>query len=175
MHVEAMNWSGTGVREYAAALSLSSYALRKWGDRPEDGVVEIDWRVHLHPPRTPKPCGLRKQLDSSNKGRFTGPGTPARRFLSGGQKLAIMDTEQRPDGLRHYSQATAQKKRTRPPPSPTLMAAARVLRELVQPPDGMMAVDLAGGRRVFVTAGGDPDAVLARLESRKRRYCLTRS
>src|SRR5207247_5548448 len=33
MHVEAMNWSGMGVREYAAALSLSPYALRKWRDR----------------------------------------------------------------------------------------------------------------------------------------------
>jgi hypothetical protein len=33
MHVEAMNWSGMGVREYAAALSLSPCALRKWRDR----------------------------------------------------------------------------------------------------------------------------------------------
>jgi hypothetical protein len=29
MHVEAMNWSGMGVRECAAALRLSPYALRK--------------------------------------------------------------------------------------------------------------------------------------------------
>jgi len=28
-HVEAMNWSGMGVREYAAALHLSPYALRR--------------------------------------------------------------------------------------------------------------------------------------------------
>ena len=30
MHVEAMNWSGMGVREYAAALQLSPTSLRKW-------------------------------------------------------------------------------------------------------------------------------------------------
>ncbi len=32
MHVEAMNWSGMGVRECAAALRLSPYALPKWRD-----------------------------------------------------------------------------------------------------------------------------------------------
>ncbi len=32
MHVDAMNWSGMGVRECAAALRLSPYALRKWPD-----------------------------------------------------------------------------------------------------------------------------------------------
>ena len=42
MHVEAMNWSGMGVGEYAAALSRSPRSLRKWHDRFEDGEVEID-------------------------------------------------------------------------------------------------------------------------------------
>jgi hypothetical protein len=32
MRVQAMNWSGIGVRERAAALRLSPYALRKWRD-----------------------------------------------------------------------------------------------------------------------------------------------
>lgn len=45
MHVEAMNWSGMGVREYAAALQLSPYALRKWRDRLEQVEKEIDWRA----------------------------------------------------------------------------------------------------------------------------------
>lgn len=49
MHVEALNWSGMGVREYAAALRLSPYALRKWRDRLDECEVEIDWRAHLHP------------------------------------------------------------------------------------------------------------------------------
>ncbi|MER8523747.1 hypothetical protein NKI48_31785 [Mesorhizobium sp. M0644] len=33
-HVEAMNWSGLGLAEYAAALGLSPHALRKWRPRP---------------------------------------------------------------------------------------------------------------------------------------------
>lgn len=33
MHVEAMNWSGMGSAEYAAALGLSPYALRIWRNR----------------------------------------------------------------------------------------------------------------------------------------------
>lgn len=34
-----------------------------------------------------------------------------------------------------------------------------VLHDLLQPPDGMTAVELADGRRVFAPAGSDPDAV----------------
>jgi len=41
MHVEAMNWSGMGVREYAAALQLSSYALRRWRDQLEQIEEEL--------------------------------------------------------------------------------------------------------------------------------------
>jgi len=33
MHVEAMNWSGMSVREYAAAQSLLPTSLKKWRDR----------------------------------------------------------------------------------------------------------------------------------------------
>jgi hypothetical protein len=33
MHVEAMNWSGMGHAEFAAALGLSPYSLRTWCDR----------------------------------------------------------------------------------------------------------------------------------------------
>jgi hypothetical protein len=36
MHVEAMNWSGLGNAEYAAALGLSPYALRIWRNRFAD-------------------------------------------------------------------------------------------------------------------------------------------
>jgi hypothetical protein len=53
MHVEAMNWSGMSVRDYAAALLLSPTSLRTWRDRLDDGVVEIDWRSHLHPSARP--------------------------------------------------------------------------------------------------------------------------
>lgn len=53
MHVEALIWSGMGVREYAAALQLSPASLRKWRDRLVDGEMEIDWRAHLRPSARP--------------------------------------------------------------------------------------------------------------------------
>jgi len=33
MHVEALNWSGMSVHDYATALLLSPWSLRKWRDR----------------------------------------------------------------------------------------------------------------------------------------------
>src|SRR5215470_1063743 len=54
MHVEALNWSGMSVRDYAAALFLSPWSLRKWRDRLDDGEVEINWRAHLHPSARPQ-------------------------------------------------------------------------------------------------------------------------
>lgn len=53
LHVEAMNWSGMGIREYAAAPHLSATSLRTWRDRLDKGDVEIDWRAHLHPSARP--------------------------------------------------------------------------------------------------------------------------
>ncbi len=40
MHVEAMNFSGMGHAEYAAALGLSPHALRIWRDRLEDPATK---------------------------------------------------------------------------------------------------------------------------------------
>lgn len=44
MHVEAMNFSGMGHAEYAAALGLSPHSLRIWRDRLEQSGNEMDWR-----------------------------------------------------------------------------------------------------------------------------------
>jgi hypothetical protein len=49
MHIEALNWSGMGHAEYAAALGLSPLALRIWRDRLEESGEEMDWRSLLHP------------------------------------------------------------------------------------------------------------------------------
>jgi transposase-like protein len=49
MHIEAMNFSGMGQAEYAAALGLSPHALRIWRDRLEESGDEMDWRSLLHP------------------------------------------------------------------------------------------------------------------------------
>ncbi len=190
MHVEAMNWSGMGVREYAAALSLSPYALRKWRDRLDDGGVEIDWRAHLHPSARPvvstsaKELGSESSLTGSANDVPRAPATPARRFFSDEQKLAIAIESGQPGATvsgvaRKHGIVTgllfrwrvefgvAQKKRAKLVPVALAddIAAARVLRDLVQSPEGMMAVDLPDGRRVFATAGSDPNAVQARVES----------
>ncbi|QDW39846.1 transposase [Bradyrhizobium sp. KBS0727] len=193
MHVEAMNWSGMGVREYAAALSLSPYALRKWRDRLDDGEVEIDWRAHLHP--SARPVVSTSAKESTSESSLTGalndaPATPARRFFSDEQKLAIvMETEQpgvtvsgvaRKHGIVagllfrwRVEFGVAQKKRAKLVPVALAdgMAATHFLRELVQPPEGMMGVDLADGRRVFAPIGSDPDAVRVRVESGEIAPC----
>ena len=54
MHVEAMNWSGMSLRDYAAAHHLSSFSLRRWRNLLDTGEVEIDWRAHLHPSARPQ-------------------------------------------------------------------------------------------------------------------------
>ena len=42
-----------------------------------------------------------------------------------------------------------------------------VLHDLLQPPDGMTAVELADGRRVFAPSGADPDAVRRHVSERE--------
>lgn len=132
MHVEAMNWSGMGIREYAAALHLSPTSLRTWRDRLDEGEVEIDWRAHLHP-------SARPVVGTSASG------TPPESSLTASSKddpgarrpVALMDDT----------------------------PAARLLRNLVQPPNGMTAIDLPDGQRVFAPAGSDRDAIREHLES----------
>jgi hypothetical protein len=45
MHVEAMNFSGIGHAEYAAALGLSPLALRIWRDRLEESGEEMELAI----------------------------------------------------------------------------------------------------------------------------------
>lgn len=47
---------------------------------------------------------------------------------------------------------------------------ARLLKDFLQPPDGMMAVDLADGRRVFAPIGNDPAAVRLQAASSGSRH-----
>ena len=51
------------------------------------------------------------------------------------------------------------------------MVAATVLRDLVRAPEGMMAIDLPDGRRVFAPAGSDPNVVRAQVESGEIAPC----
>ncbi|WP_316172083.1 IS66-like element accessory protein TnpA [Bradyrhizobium sp. SZCCHNRI1058] len=112
------------------------------------------------------------------------PKTPVRRLFSDEEKLAIARETELPGAkvsavARKHGIVTgllfrwraqfgiAQKKHSKLAHVvlPDDMPAARALRELVHPPEGMMAVDLADGRRVFAPADSDPDAVRAQIES----------
>ena len=53
MHVEALEWSGMTVREYAAALAISRHSLARWRDLLAEREVPVDWRARLHPSARP--------------------------------------------------------------------------------------------------------------------------
>ena len=188
MHVEAMNWSGMSVREYATALHLSPTSLRKWRHRLDDGEVHIDWREHLHPSarpgagtsanRTPPGTGLTAPpTDASGS-----PRQPLRRFFADEQKRAIeLESDQPGVSVSQVARkhgivtgllfrwrvqfGVAQRKRAKLAPVALSDDAPAILRlrDLVQPPDGMTAIDLPAGRRVFAPAGVDLHAVREHL------------
>ena len=200
MHVEAMNWSGMGVREYAAAMYLSATSLRKWRDRLADGEVEIDWRAHLHPSaRSPistsakdsaKDCDAEPSLTATLNAGPPAPEKQSRRSFDAEEKLAIvLETEQPRETVssvarRHGIVASmvfrwraelgfGKGKRAElasvvvTDGGAGALSTPVVLRDLLQPPDGMTAVDLKDGRRVFAPKGSDPDIVRAHIKSRE--------
>ncbi len=184
MHVEAMNWSGMSAREYATALHLSPTSPRKWRHRLDDGKVHIDLREHLHPGagtsanRTPPRTGLTAPpTDASGS-----PRQPLRRFFTDEQKRAIeLESDQPGVSVSQVARkhgivtgllfrwrvqfGVAQRKRAKLAPVALSDDAPAILRlrDLVQPPDGMTAIDLPAGRRVFAPAGVDLHAVREHL------------
>lgn len=192
MHVEAMNWSGMGLHEYAGAMFLSPYALRRWRDRLDDGEVEIDWRAHLHPSARPvvstsangtTPENL---LTDARKDDPPPPRQPVRRFFSEEEKRAIAQETDRPGVsvsavARKHGIVTGmlfrwrvqfgivQEKRVRLASvvQTNTAGSIAVLPDLLLPPDGTMVVDLADGRRVFAPEGSDPDAVRAHVAAQE--------
>ena len=106
MHVEALNWSGMSVRDYATALLLSPWSLRKWRDRLDAGEVEIDWRACLHPSARPQissgVSSAAKEFDGENVLTVPAPADPAndgrsnRRSFTDAEKLAIVMEAERP-------------------------------------------------------------------------------
>ena len=116
----------------------------------------------------------------------TTPATPARRFFSDEQKLAIvMETEQpgatvsgvaRKHGIVtgllfrwRVEFGVAQKKRAKL--ASVALADDTTAAPFMRPPEGMTAVDLPDGRRVFAPVGSDPDVVRARVESGEIAPC----
>jgi transposase-like protein len=106
MHVEALNWSGMSVREYATALLLSPTSLRKWRDRIDDGEVETDWREHLHPSARPristsasdsaKGTPVESLLTAALAPERPPPGPKPRRSFTDAEKRAIVLETERP-------------------------------------------------------------------------------
>ncbi|MET3973705.1 transposase, partial [Bradyrhizobium sp. S3.9.1] len=188
MHVEAMNWSGMGLQAYAWAHGISRYSLRRWRDLIDANEVEIDWRTHVHPSALPQiSSGLSSAAKgAASKQRLTPypigdpPNEPraSRRRLSEEEKLAIVAESELPGATaaeicRRHGIVTSMLFRWRVQHGfskrlPAKLAAVRVigtqsatlvLNDLLQPPDGMTAVQLDDGRRVFAPMGSDPDAV----------------
>lgn len=69
MHVEALEWSGMTVREYAAALAISRHSLARWRDLLAEREVPVDWRARLHP-------SARPQINSAASPRTKGELSP---------------------------------------------------------------------------------------------------
>ena len=183
MHVESMNWSGMGHAEYAAALGLSPHSLRIWRDRLEESGDEMDWRSLLHPSARAQlssaaNCTRRKYRLTPE----TVDGRSNRRSFSDEQKRAMVQETEKPgvsvaEVCRRHGIATSLLFRWRvqfgltarkTPQLATVALADDVakevpalaaLRDLVKPPDGMMAIELGDGRRVFAPAGSNPAAV----------------
>jgi len=106
MHVEALNWSGMSSGEYASALLLSPWALRKWRARLENDEVAIDWRAHLHPSARPrlststsdstKEPPVESLLTTAPALEPTPPGPRPRRNFTDAEKHAFVLETERP-------------------------------------------------------------------------------
>ncbi|WP_271599993.1 MULTISPECIES: transposase [unclassified Bradyrhizobium] len=191
MHAEAMNWSGMGHAEYAAALGLSLYSLRIWCNRLEETGDEMDWRLLLHP-------SARAQLSSAancarRKYRLTPEAVDARlnrrRFNDEQKQATVQETEWPGVSVaqvcRRHGVATSMVFRWRGEFSLTARKAAQLatvtladaaenevpalaaLHDLVKPPDDMMAIELEDGQRVFALAGSSPTAVNRQIAGRE--------
>jgi transposase-like protein len=192
MHVEAMNFSGMGHAEYAAALGLSRHALRIWRDRLEESGDEMDWRSLLHP-------SARAQLSSAaNCARRTYrlteqavDGRSNRRRFTDAQKRAMVQETEKPgvavaEVCRRHGIATSLLFRWRvqfgltarnaPQLATVALAdgatnkvpALAALRDLVRPPNGMTTFELEDGRRVFAPAGSSPAEVKRQFAGKEK-------
>lgn len=189
MHVEAQTWSGLSFANYAKALRLCEDSLKRWRRRLEAGEVEIDWRARLHPSALPR---LSSGCSSAAKGvRSTGDLTEAdtpkpdggsnRRSFSDADKLAIVMESLAPGArpiavCRRHGIVTSMLSRWRVQfgygkgqarlAAVALTGAPRqaaTLTDLLHAPDGMRAVDLPDGRRVFAPADADAATVIAHV------------
>ena len=187
VHLEEKNWSGIGLAEYSGALGLSPHASRIWRDRLEDSGDEMDWRSLLHPSARTQlssaaNCARRKYCLTPQ----AVDGRSNRRRFSDEQKRAIVQETEKPgvsvaQVCRRHGIATSMVFRWRvefgltarnaPQLATVALAdgaaneppALAALLNLVRSPDGMMAIELDDGRRVFAPAGSSPAEVKRQL------------
>lgn len=190
MHVEALTWSGLSFANYASALRLSEKSLKRWRARLETGAVEIDWRARLHPSALPSlsSAASTSANDSSATNDLTDTSTSQvdgrsnRRWFSDADKLAIVLESERPGVTisavaKSHDLATSALFRWRAQfgygkgqarlATVTMANApsrAVTLADLLPIPEGMEAVDLPDGRRVFAPIGADPQAVVRHVK-----------
>ncbi len=67
MHVEALNWSGLPVGQYAHVHGLSVYSLKHWRSKLDSKPPDFDWRERLHPSARPGPSASNKLSNDSDK------------------------------------------------------------------------------------------------------------
>ena len=193
MHVEALTWSGLSFANYASALRLCEKSLRRWRARLETGEVEIDWRARLHPSALPqisigassaaKGFAPTEGLTDAVNQEPRDDGRSNRRRFSDGEKLAIVRESELPGAKaievcrRHdivtsmlfrwrvqFGYADKDRARLVSVKLPGDAGVAATLHDLLPIPDGMEAVDLPDGRRVFAPVGADPQAVVRHVK-----------
>jgi transposase-like protein len=105
IHVEALNWSRTTAKDYAAAHHLSVYTLRTWRARLEAEPQLVDWRARLHPSAlaqistgassAAKEPSVENSLTDTSNAAPARDGRSNRRSFTDAEKLAIvMEAEQ---------------------------------------------------------------------------------
>ena len=189
-----MNFSGIRHAECAAALGLSPLAWRIWRDRLEQSGNEMDWRALLHPSARAQLSSVANCARC--KYRLTpqeADGRSNRRRFSDEQRRAMVQETGKPgvavaEVCRRHGNATSLLFRWRVQFGLTArksqqmatvvhaagaaneMPALAVLRDLVKPPDGTMAIKPEDGRRVFAPARSSPADVTAARPQRQTHH-----
>lgn len=200
MHIEALNWSGITIREYATALRLSRFSLRRWRDLIADEELMIDWRAQLHPSARPQiSTGSSTSANGSDdesgltnalNGELPEAGKLNRRSFTDDEKRAIIMETLHPGATvsqvarRHcivtsmvfrwrvqfgfagddsVKMVTVLTHDTQHEGQSIDAAVPALLHDLLPVPDGMMAVELRDGRKVFAPFNADPEQVRAHV------------
>ena len=187
IHVEAMNWNGMGVREYAASFQLSPTSPREWRDRfenteVEDGAGGKD-RVGCDGGEVSEEDSAVCELCLAVKMKSPPLSLTIRgRIFKDKEKLAVVLESEQPgmsiaEVCRRHDIVMSMVFRWRVQFGFAGKKAAKLVtvvlpegstggsptpatrRDRLRPPDEMMPLQLPDGRRVFAPEGRGPDAI----------------